>query len=886
MSPSPPRRLAPLWACLLSAAPPLNAMALNLTCHPSLSIGRGGLSRWRGVREVLLALTLVGLCGVCLPALAAEVTPSDIRLRLIGHQDVPTGTRFQNTEVGGLSGIDRLPDGRFVAISDDRGQPESGRGQPRFYTLALDYDESAFHGLRILAQTPLRQADGREFEAADSVDPEDIRLLPGGTLVWASEGVWHDDPARRHAPFVREMRLDGSPVRDFELPALFDLVDNRTRGGRDNKLFEALAITPGGTLFAANEDALFPDGPMATAERGSWLRLVAFDLVSGRAGAQYAYPLPPIPGGRPGQAPEEGDSGLVAMLALDEQRLLGLERSWVRGVGNTIRLVELRITSQTTDVRHLPALAGASFQPLERRLLLEMPPNWQGLRMDNVEGMAWGHRLANGQRSLVLMSDNNFRSLQTTQFIVLSFDGPEPAPKGTSPVVRFATFNASLNRDASGELLADLGLGVASLPLNLPDPVVRRVQQARNVAEVLQRIRADVLLINEFDLDLDGSPGASDTPLPATYASQAAQRFQQHFLARPQGHLSRGFTQPLDYPWRHTPNTNTGLPSGLDLDRSGQVVSIPGARGYGNDALGFGQFPGQYGMTVYSRFPIVAARSFQAFRWADMPGSLLLNDPSAGERNLATYYSPEARARLRLSSKNHVDLTLCVHGQPVHFLVAHPTPPAFDGPEGRNVKRNHDEIRLWADYLSGAPYLMDDAGRRGGLPAGAHFVIAGDLNADPFDGSSYERMVDGRPVRAIHQLLDHPLVNSRHVPVAPGGVDAQDHPSNNGDANRRHRGEPSHDTADFSDVNPGNLRVDYVLPSATLLPLGGGVFWPADPDRRAPNTTGHVFDLVGTFKDVDLFAGFPSSDHRAVWLDLRMPPPSAAAGRCEAPPRP
>ena len=847
---------------------------MTTTLSTSMPPLRPALRRWFTALATLAALSGAGAAG------GAE--PSDIRLRLIGHAELPTGTRFQNTEVGGLSGIDRLPDGRFVAISDDHGVTSSGRGLPRFYTLSLDYDEHAFHGVRLLSQLPLPQPDGRPFDGDGMVDAEDIRLLPNGHLVWASEGRWHADPARRYAPFLREMRMDGSPVRDLTLPPLFDLGDQRTRGGRDNKLVEALAVTPGGTLYAANEDALVPDGPEAGPTQGAWLRLVAIDLRTGRSGAQYVYPLPAVPGATAPASRDDAVNGLVGLLALDETRFLALERGWVLGKGNTIRLVEVRITPQTTDVRDLPALAGASFQALERRVLLEMPPVWQGLRIDNLEGIAWGHRLANGRRSLVLVSDNNFRSGQTTQFIALEFDGPEPAPVAASPVVRFATFNASLNRDAEGELLSDLAL---TSPANQPDKVARRVQQARNVAEVLQRIRADVLLVNEFDLDIDGRPGASSAPLPASHASLSAQRFQQNFLGVAQGRPARGMGAPIEYAYRHTPNTNTGLPSGLDLDRNGQVVGTPGAAGYGNDALGFGQFPGQYGMTVYSRFPILQVRSFQAFRWADMPGNLLINDPSAGDLNLARYYTPEAQSRLRLSSKNHVDVLLCVHGQPVHFLVSHPTPPAFDGPEDRNGKRNHDEIRLWADYIAGAGYLVDDAGRRGGLAAGAHFVIAGDLNADPFDGSSFERVVEGRTVRAIDQLLKHPLVDSRHAPRAPGGVDAQDHPSNNGDANRSHRGDPAHDTADFSDSAPGNLRVDYVLPSATLQPLGGGVFWPSDPDRRAPNTSGHVFDLVGTFRDVDLFAGMPTSDHRAVWLDLRVPG-APAASRCPAPTRP
>jgi len=809
-------------------------------------------------------------------ALASSTAP--IRLRLLGSHTLPRPLSFEGEPVGGLSGIDHLPDGRFVAISDARGGRD---GPPRFYTLALDYDQHRFQGVRILGQTLLRQQDGQPFDGAAAVDPEEIRLLPDGLLLWSSEGVWHADPARRHQPAIRTMTQDGHPVRAFTHPPQFGLADNRSTGGRSNKLFEALAVTPAGQVLAANEDALIPDGPEASPSEGTWLRLVRFDTATGEPGAQHAYPLPPVPArGLPG-APFGPDNGLVALLAIDEHRFIGMERAWAMGAGNTVRLVEIRITPETTDVRQLNALTGARFSPVQRRLLLELPPNWQGLRIDNLEGLSWGHRLANGRPTLVLVSDDNFNPLQATQFIVLEvegLDGPALADGSAPAPVRFATFNASLNRDASGELLADLANPGAT---GVAEPVARRIQQARNVAEILQRIQADVLLVNEFDLDLDGRPGASSTPLPAGYASRAAGLFHDHFLARPQGHAARGQAPPLQYPYRHTPNTNTGLPAGLDLDRNGQVVDAPEKPGYGNDALGFGQFAGQYGMTVYSKYPILSVRSFQNFRWASMPGNLLQHDPSPPPQNLANWYGAEAVQALRLSSKNHVDVALCVQGQVVHFLVSHPTPPAFDGPEDRNGKRNHDEIRLWADYIDNAPYLVDDQGRRGGLAPGARFVIAGDLNADPLDGDSFARTVRGQPVPAIRQLLDHPRINGKVVPVAPGGLDARDHPANNGDANLRHRGDPAHDTADFSDAAPGNLRVDYVLPSLNLPVLGAGIFWPADDDRRAPNTSGHVGDLVGAFRDQALYANFPSSDHKAVWLDLRLPPlRPGEAGRC------
>ena len=375
---------------------------------------------------------------------------------------------------------------------------------------------------------------------------------------------------------------------------------------------------------------------------------------------------------------------------------------------------------------------------------------------------------------------------------------------------RVATFNASLNRAAAGALRTDL---------STPDNA-----QAASVAEIIQRVRPDLVLINEFDFD-----------------PEAARLFQDNYLS-----VGRNGARPITYPHRFIAPSNTGVASGFDLNNDGRVVTAPGAPGYGDDALGFGAFPGQFGMVVYSRYPFDRdrVRTFQNFRWRDMPGALLPDDPATATP--ADWYSPAELAAFRLSSKSHWDLPVRVGGRTVHFLVSHPTPPVFDGAEDRNGRRNFDEIRFWADYVrpGRGGYIYDDAGRRGGLKPGSPFVLAGDLNSDPLDGDS----VPG----AAQQLLEHPRVNAGFAPASAGAVEAA---ALQGGANATHRSDPAHDTADFADVpGPGNLRADYVLPSRGLAVRAGGVFWPASGDPLAR--------LTGTFP-------FPSSDHRLVWLDVR-----------------
>jgi hypothetical protein len=381
--------------------------------------------------------------------------------------------------------------------------------------------------------------------------------------------------------------------------------------------------------------------------------------------------------------------------------------------------------------------------------------------------------------------------------------------------LRVATYNLSLNRNAAGQLVADLSTGTNA--------------QAKTVAEIIQRANPDVVLLNEFDYVAGGV---------------AADLFRDNYLE-----VSQGGADPVEYPYAFVAPSNTGIASGFDLNNNGATVTTPGAPGYGDDAFGFGAFEGQFGMAVLSKYPIDAdaVRTFQHFLWKDMPGALLPDDPNTAAP--ADWYSAAELDVMRLSSKSHWDVPVEVGGNTVHVLASHPTPPTFDGIEDRNGLRNHDEIRFWADYVTPGTtsrYIYDDAGETGGLKPGESFVILGDQNADPLDGDSVDA--------AIQQLLEHPRITDP-LPTSAGAVEASVLQAG---ANLTHEGDPAYDTADFNDnPAPGNLRADYVLPSRDLRVLDAGVFWPvlADP----------LSALTGVFP-------FPSSDHRLVWVDLRVHP--------------
>lgn len=350
---------------------------------------------------------------------------ADFSLRVIGATSLPTGTLFQGVEFGGISGLDRAADGSYWAIADDRG---GERGTPRFYNLSLDYDAAGFNGVTLNSQTYMQRPDGTTFPSnARTVDPEGIRVAPNGNLYWSSEGNWNANAASRYQPFVREMTTSGVFVREFATPAMYNYVDNASTGGRNNKLFEALTVTPNGTIYTANEDALVQDGPLTSISNGSVVRLTALDPVSGAAGAQYAYELPPIPVDAVPGAPFGPDNGLPELLAISDTQFIAIERAFAFGVGNTIRLTLAEITADTTDVSSFASLTGADYTPMRRTLLLEMPITYEGITLDNIEGVSWGKTLANGNRTLVLVADNNFSATQSTQFIALEVSAvPEP----------------------------------------------------------------------------------------------------------------------------------------------------------------------------------------------------------------------------------------------------------------------------------------------------------------------------------------------------------------------------------------------------------------------------------------------------------------------------
>jgi predicted extracellular nuclease len=360
------------------------------------------------VRQKILVFLL-------LLAVAVSATAADVTVELLAQTALPGDLEVDRTRVGGLSGLTYDPGcDLFYAISDDRGS----LAPPRFYTLKIRFDGEDAEAMA-LGATLLRDADGAPFARGD-IDPEALALTEDGTLFLASEGV----PHRGVNPLIGRFRLDGSLKGTQDLPEHYLPDAGGTRGVRDNLGFEGLAVSPDGSrLFAAAENALLQDGPAADLNAVSPTRLLEIEVSTGRQVAEYLYEVGPVPD-EPRPATAFRTNGISEILALDNHRLLVLERSFSVGVGNTVRiyLVNLQGAANIRGIDSLRDTNAPASAPLSKTLVADIGE--LGVEPDNIEGMAFGPMLPDRRRLLVLISDNNFQpSVQTNQVLLLAVSG-------------------------------------------------------------------------------------------------------------------------------------------------------------------------------------------------------------------------------------------------------------------------------------------------------------------------------------------------------------------------------------------------------------------------------------------------------------------------------
>jgi len=368
------------------------------------------------LRRAVLLTAIVALASglVVGPAAATGPRGPSAHLTYLSGTTMAAGATFEGTVVGGLSSLTYdAARGVYYALSDDQGAGFTPTSSPaRFYTLSIDVSDGVLDpgDVQVLAVTTFLGPDGQPFPAR-SLDPEGLTLTPQDTLVLTSEGI----STRGIGPFVREFDLSGRQLADLPVPGYF--APTATSGVRQNLGFEAVAVAPDGQqLFVGTENALVQDGPAATTATGSPARILRYHLGHGGSDREYVYPTDPV------AAPSTvfTVNGLVDLLALNNEFLLAMERSFSVGAGNTIRIYRLALPGATdvSGVADIHDVAG--LQAARKSLLLQLPSTINGEPLDNVEGMTLGPTLPDGRRSVLLVSDNNFTAGQASQVLLLA----------------------------------------------------------------------------------------------------------------------------------------------------------------------------------------------------------------------------------------------------------------------------------------------------------------------------------------------------------------------------------------------------------------------------------------------------------------------------------
>jgi 3-phytase/alkaline phosphatase D len=367
----------------------------------------------------------------------------------IGRTELPTGTTFGGTTVGGLSGITyNRNTNRFYALSDDAG---NNGGAARYYELGIDLADGTLNNGDVTFSNviTLKTPGGTTFPFTPqfTIDPEGFALSPDGNSVWVtSEG--YRTAANTQDPFIRRYDLAGNQTDQINLPSRYNIVGTPDgQGPANNVVFESLAFNASGNrLYTALEGGLLQEGGASGFNKPANSRIVAFDPTTGNRTAEYLYRTDGIIRQPNGSA--FATQGLVDILFTSDTTFLALERSLTTdpnnqfpgGQTNEVRLYQVSLTG-ATDISGIDSLTDAvlpTITGVQKTLLFDFNTALFGgsqIRIDNLEALSFGPQLADGSYSLIVASDNNFAAAQTNQFFAFRVTPAVVPEAGTLPLI-------------------------------------------------------------------------------------------------------------------------------------------------------------------------------------------------------------------------------------------------------------------------------------------------------------------------------------------------------------------------------------------------------------------------------------------------------------------
>lgn len=369
-----------------------------------------GLPQGYNVTLIVRQLLLVFLITTINNSYASD------KLRFIGDASFATGEKYAETELGGLSGLvyDKITN-RFLAVSDDK----SLVNETRFYEFEISFAEKNF-SVKPTKVVKLKNKDGKFFKKGEA-DFEGI-TFSGKEVLISSEGAINR--LKPTPPELYRFNREGDFLGMVSIPEKFLLPKkehtDKMYGSRDNHSFEALSTTlDGKTVFMGSEEALFQDGQMTTTSYSSHVRIILYKNL--KPTSEVAYQLEKVEAMKADLSSAE--NGLVDIAAIDDKNFYSMERSWLPFMNkNVVRIFKCKITEKTTDISQMDSLKDKSFVAVEKELVADIDDFLSLMtikELDNIEGLAFGPNLPNGNPTLVIVSDNNFGKTQRTLFMGL-----------------------------------------------------------------------------------------------------------------------------------------------------------------------------------------------------------------------------------------------------------------------------------------------------------------------------------------------------------------------------------------------------------------------------------------------------------------------------------
>ena len=372
------------------------------------------------MRKLLFLVVLPAFlfsCSNLKQTVDSKPTPS---LKLVSSIEIPFEETFQNTKVGGLSGIDYdAKNDLYYLICDDR----SMFNDSRFYTAKIRLFENKVEGIDFQSVSTLKNETGKAYGnwstmPTTSADPEDIRFNPKtNSLIWSSEGarVVTADKEVLQNPSLNFMDLKGNFIGNVTLPENLKM-QQQEKGPRNNGTLEGITFDKNYKNFYTNiEEPLFEDGDQANTSKGGLIRLYQFDTKTKKNTAQYGYQLEPI-ALEPNPKGAFAVNGISAIQYYGKNQLLVVERSYSTGTQACTVKVFLCDLKKATNVKNYASLQNQKLELASKKLVLNMDD--LGIFIDNIEGLTFGPKLANGNPSIIFVSDNNFSDKQKTQVLV------------------------------------------------------------------------------------------------------------------------------------------------------------------------------------------------------------------------------------------------------------------------------------------------------------------------------------------------------------------------------------------------------------------------------------------------------------------------------------